>query len=181
MTVRKTVTELVTDQHAHIGKLLDEVVETAGQARQNAFDELRRMLVVHETAEEVVIHPVTERIDPEMVQARLSEENQLKLVLAELEELDVNDATFVDTFGVLRRAVQEHTQAEERLELPLLETAGDDVDQLRMADAMRRVEDLVPTHPHPGVGESPAGQLIGAPLAALADKTRDVIGSVLRG
>lgn len=181
MTVRKSVSDLVTDQHVHIGKLLDEVAETAGVARRNAFDELRRMIVVHETAEEAVIHPVAERVDPEMVQARLREENQLKRQLAELEELDVDDAAFVDAFGVLRRLVRAHTLAEERYELPLIEAAGGDVDQLRMATAMRQVEDLVPTHPHPRVGESPAGQLVGAPLAALVEKTRKAIRSVFHG
>lgn len=181
MTVRKSVTELVTDQHVHITKLLDEVVQTAGVARQNAFDELRRMLVVHETAEEVVIHPIARRIDPEVVEARLSEENHVKRLLADLEELDVSDARFVDTFGVLRLAVQEHTEAEERLELPLIEAADDEVDLFRLADAMRRVEDLAPTHPHPGVGESPAAQLVGAPIADLVDKTKNLIGTVLRG
>jgi hypothetical protein len=141
MTVRKTVTELVTDQHVHIAKLLDEVVETAGEPRRNAFDELRRMLSVHETAEEAVLHPVAERSDPEVVQARLSELNQLRRQLADLEQLDVGDAAFVDAFAELRRTVQEHHQAVERFELPLVEAAGDADVQLRLANVMRRVED----------------------------------------
>ncbi|MBO9524211.1 MAG: hemerythrin domain-containing protein [Nocardioidaceae bacterium] len=141
MTVRKSVSDLVTDQHVHIAKLLDEVVETAGEARRNAFGELCRMLEVHEAAEREVLHPVAEAARSGVVEARLSEQNQLRRQLDELRDQDVNDAAFVDAFAELRRTVQEHLAAVEREELPLVRDAGDEAEQLRLATAMRAVED----------------------------------------
>ncbi|HWJ66975.1 MAG TPA: hemerythrin domain-containing protein [Nocardioides sp.] len=86
MTTTKNVVDLLTDQHRHIEKLFDEVQSTAGQARSRAFDELRRMLSVHEAAEEIVTHPnVTRHGGGDVVEARQEEELEFPVLLAETE------------------------------------------------------------------------------------------------
>uniref|UniRef100_UPI0024538F81 hemerythrin domain-containing protein n=1 Tax=Nocardia farcinica TaxID=37329 RepID=UPI0024538F81 len=75
------VTYLV-GQHRRIRELFDEVAGAADTGeRERKFFELRRLLAVHETAEEEIIHPLARRaIDngDAVVDARLEEENKAK-------------------------------------------------------------------------------------------------------
>lgn len=52
---------LLLDQHARIRRLLTEVESAQGDARRASFDELRELLARHETAEEMVLRPLTRR------------------------------------------------------------------------------------------------------------------------
>lgn len=178
--VRKTAVQMLTDQHEHIRKLFGEVAESAGEKRQLAFAELRRLLAVHEAAEEVVTHPAAKSAAPEVVAGRLEEEHRAKELLADLEKTEPSSVEFDEKLAVLRAAVEEHAAAEERLEFPLLEASWSQDDQLRAAEALRTVENIAPTHPHPAAGESAVGNLIAAPVAALADRARDLVSAALR-
>jgi hemerythrin superfamily protein len=180
MDVRKTAVEMLMDQHQHIRKLIDEVENSAGAQRQRAFDELRRFLAVHEAAEEVVTHPAIEEFDKAVAEARLAEEHEAKKALADLEDIDVATPDFDVRFARLKTMVLAHADAEEREEFPLLEAALTPDQQLTAADALRAVEDIAPTHPHPSAGESAVGNLVAAPVAALVDKARDAVSAVLR-
>ena len=52
------VVEFLKNQHNVIKDMFDEVLHASGTgAREKAFLELRRLLAVHETAEEMVVHP----------------------------------------------------------------------------------------------------------------------------
>jgi Hemerythrin HHE cation binding domain len=46
-------------QHARIEELFTLAAGTDGDAKRAAFDDLVRMLAVHETAEEEVVHPLS--------------------------------------------------------------------------------------------------------------------------
>lgn len=176
------VVDLLEAQHEHIRELFTAV----GQARsrdtkQAAFDELRRFLAVHETAEELVTHPTARTADGgnTVVDARLEEETEAKKILADLDGMDVEDAGFSARFAELKSAVLAHADAEEREEFPLLRADRDEQTLKRMADAVRAAEALAPTHPHPSVGSSMTTNLMAGPLASLVDRTRDAVRSVL--
>ncbi|MGB6165925.1 MAG: hemerythrin domain-containing protein [Pseudonocardiaceae bacterium] len=51
------VIDLLIAQHSLIRDLFEEVKTAQGEAQEEAFHRLRRMLAVHETAEEEVVHP----------------------------------------------------------------------------------------------------------------------------
>src|SRR5262245_60956792 len=88
------VVKFLTDQHNLIKDLFEEVFSASStEAREKAFTELRQLLAVHETAEEMIVHPrVREEIrDGEaVVQTRLKEEHDAKQQLARLEKMDVD-------------------------------------------------------------------------------------------
>jgi hypothetical protein len=44
-----------------------------------------------------------------------------------------------------------------------------------MAGAVRAAEAVSPTRPHPAVGESPAGNILGGPPVAVFDRMRDAV------
>src|SRR4051812_7517923 len=84
-------------QHELVRRAIDEVAKTTtAQTRQQAFDRLRELLARHETAEEMVVRPLTRGLDDgeRVASARMDEENASKETLAELEKLDIASEEF---------------------------------------------------------------------------------------
>lgn len=180
MAAEKTVLEMLLDQHDHISRLFDEVAATAGEQRREAFEELRRFLAVHETAEEIVLHPAVGRYESEIADARRDEEHAAKESLAELEDLDLVTPDFDVRLAALRALVLDHAAHEELEEFPVLLARCSDQELARMAAALKAMERVAPTHPHPVVGESPAANLLAGPVASLVDRTRDAVTAAMR-
>ena len=181
MTATKNVVELLTDQHRHIEKLFDEVQTTAGETRARAFDELRRMLSVHEAAEEIVTHPnATRHGGGDLVEARQEEEHEAKKLLASLDGMDTASPDFETGLARLRGMVTEHARNEEEHEFPLLLAEAPPAELEKMAAAVKAAERVAPTHPHPRAGESALVNAAVGPLAAVVDKVRDAARSAMR-
>lgn len=176
------VVRFLKDQHNLIKDMFEEVfAASSDKARGKAFTELRQLLAVHETAEELVTHP-TARIAEggnAVVDARLEEETEAKKMLADLDGMDVEVAGFATKFAALKEAVLAHADAEEREEFPLLRADRDAKTLERMAAALRAAAALAPTHPHPSVGSSMTTNLMAGPLASVIDRTRDAVRAVL--
>lgn len=170
---------LIELQHTRIRSLLDEVSASVGQQRQAAFDELRELLARHETAEEMVLRPLSRSVEPDVAEARMDEENEAKEQLARLEAMDVTGEEFARAFAPFADAVRAHAKAEEEDELPAVVQRLHDDPRLRerVADALRAAERSAPTHPHPGVRSTAANYAVG-PFAAMVDRARDAIGKV---
>ena len=94
------VVKFLKDQHNLIKDMFDEVFSASSDdARAKAFTELRQLLAVHETAEEMVVHPrVRHEVDGGdiIVDARLVEEHDAKEHLAALEAMDIGSQEFLD-------------------------------------------------------------------------------------
>ena len=100
------VVTFLKEQHEQVKSFLERVLSSQGEERSRAFVDLRRLLAVHETAEEEIVHPAARRAIPngeEIVRRRLEEENQAKKVLTELEKLDVMSSEFESKLRTLRR------------------------------------------------------------------------------
>jgi len=176
------VIDLLLAQHARIEQLFRDVLDAEGEQRRQRFAELVRLLAVHETAEEEVVHPFARvRIDAgaEVVQARLAEERLAKQLLVRLAEAGTDAPDFEDRFIELRDVVLLHAKREERYEFPHLRQATDARMRERMADAVRVAEMVAPTRPHPGVESASANLLLG-PGLAIVDRIRDAIRARLR-
>ncbi len=171
------VVSLLTRQHGDVRNLFDEVEQTKGDERRDAFHRLVRLLAVHETAEEEVVHPFARRNRPggeQVAKDRLAEERAAKETLAALDALDTDDPKFMPQLLKLRRDVQEHARAEERYEFSHLRRSTDAAGLAAMAKAVKAAEAMAPTRPHPGV-ESGAANLALGPVAALVDRTKDAV------
>ncbi|WP_171109526.1 MULTISPECIES: hemerythrin domain-containing protein [Streptomyces] len=171
------VVALLMRQHGDIRNLFDEVEQSQGEARRDAFRRLVRLLAVHETAEEEVVHPFARRAlsgGEQVVEDRLAEERAAKETLAELDDMDTDDPQFLPRLRALRTDVQEHARAEERYEFAHIRRSTDVTNLAAMAKAVKAAEAMAPTHPHPGV-ESAAANVAVGPVAALMDRTRDAV------
>jgi hemerythrin superfamily protein len=181
-TQGRDVAQFIRDQHHEIKRLLSEVDGQQGEDRRNVFENLVRLLAVHETAEEEVIYPVIRRQTggDEIADARTGEESEAKRMLAHLEKLDADSDEFAPRFAVLRDAVLRHATSEEATVLPLLERTQDEDMLDRMGRAVQVAQKLAPTHPHPHGPDSALGNLAVGPLAAVVDRTRDALRNLTR-
>jgi hemerythrin superfamily protein len=171
------VVEFLVSQHEQIKSLFAETLAASGKEREKAFVKLRRLMAVHETAEEEIVHPRAKRKIADgaaVVDKRLEEEHEAKTVLEKLEKLDVDSEAFTRQLTELRDAVLDHAEHEEHDEFAKLgeELSGDALD--RMGRAVKLAEAVAPTRPHAGV-ESQAANLTAGPFAAMLDRARDVI------
>ena len=167
------------EQHELVRKAINGVARTTtAESRQDAFDALRELLARHETAEEMIVRPLTRDIDngQAVAEARMDEENQSKDVLARLEKLDIASVEFARTFETFAKSVLEHAIAEETYEFPLLRQ----LDPEKLESAERQLllaEKMAPTHPHPS-SRSTAMNFVAGPFAAVADRARDAVSRV---
>ena len=175
----KNVVELLTSQHHRIRDMFAQVREAGPDDKQRLFDDLRKLLAVHETAEEMVVHPAARLHGASaVVDDRLAEEHDAKQVLETLDGMSVDDPQFGQRLAMLERMVLEHAENEEKEEFPLL-LEGASTPELRvMSAAVLAAEAIAPTHPHPGVESAVANTAVG-PIASVVDRTRDVVGAVL--
>jgi hypothetical protein len=171
------VVSFLEEQHEQIDAAFAAVLAARGEPRKTAFFSLRRLLAVHETAEEEIVHPAARRalVDGEqVVLARLQEEHDAKKLLAQLEEMDTESAEFERLLTQLRSSVLLHARAEEQQEF---ERLGEVLDQSKL-DSMRKAVDfaerMAPSRPHAGVESAVTNVLVG-PFAAMLDRARDAI------
>ncbi len=170
------VVDLLLAQHARIEELFTLVAGGSGETRKDAFDDLVRLLAVHETAEEEVIHPLGRDLpDGEgIIEDRLAEERQAKEMLQALVDGGVDADGFDTTIKLLRDAVLQHARYEERYEFPRLRQHLP-ADRLRgLAAAVQAAEAFAPTRPHPGAETAAANLIVGPPLAVV-DRVRDAV------
>jgi hemerythrin superfamily protein len=171
--------DLLLAQHAQIEELFLLVTGGPADQRREAFDRLVRMLAVHETAEEEVLHPLARDlpgIGDGVVEDRLEEERVAKQMLTTLVDTGVDSAGFDTAVLLLREAVLKHARHEERYEFPRLRQYVPADRLRRLGKVLRTAEAFAPTRPHPGVESAKPNIALGPPLAVI-DRVRDAVRS----
>jgi len=170
------VIRILLEQHAQVRDLFARIQEAPAAERKQPFDELRALLAVHETAEELVLRPKAEGDDWKRVaNARNREEEEANRVLAALEDLDPASEAFLAKLTSFESSVDEHAEAEENEEFPrILETIDADERQ-SLGTRLRRGEQMAPTHAHPAAAGSTTAQVLTGPFASMIDRVRDAL------
>lgn len=174
----KDVIDLLVEQHEMMRSLFPRVRDAKGAAKRDLFETLVRLLAVHETAEEEVVHPIARREianGERVVQARRKEEADAKTRLAELYDLGVDHPQFDAKLETLANVVDKHCSSEEELEFPGLREKMSPEDLMKLAGVLETAEATAPTRPHPATGESGAVNTLAGPPLALFDRARDRI------
>ncbi|WP_066372855.1 hemerythrin domain-containing protein [Herbidospora mongoliensis] len=128
---------VLTRQHALIRDLFDEVERSQPADRRETFERLRRLLAVHEEAEEVVVHPVAlARLNggAEIVANRRTEARKVRELLT---GLDPDSHDFTRHLEILRAWVFAHVTAEERYEYCALDSLTSAAERHVMAEEVR--------------------------------------------
>jgi hemerythrin superfamily protein len=179
--VAEDVVDLLMGQHMTIRDLFVEVEGTTGEARRDAFERLVRLLAVHETAEEQLVHPLARTSvhgGGEVVDDRLAEEHDAKEKLAALEEMGPDAPEFPGLLAEFRTDVLAHAHNEETYEFRYLRAKVPTVQLRAMVLLLRAAEAVAPTHPHPGVESATANYVVG-PMLSLFDRTKDLVRKVI--
>jgi hemerythrin superfamily protein len=175
------VVELLMAQHMQIRDLFAEVSAGTGTERREAFERLVRLLAVHETAEEQVVHPLARRViegGEQIVDERLAEENEAKQLLSRLESMGPDHDDFPVLLHQLRDSVLLHAHREEHYEFRYLREHYEPARLQALAVAVRTAEKTAPTHPHAGV-ETAVENVAAGPVLALFDRMKDAVRTVL--
>jgi hemerythrin superfamily protein len=172
------VVEYLKIQHETIRRLFADTLDAPDAAAQEkSFTELRALLAVHETAEEMIVHPrVRRKVDGggKIVDDRLAEEHESKVALQELEKLDFGTAEFSKALIHLQQDVLAHAEKEESEEFTRIEDELDPDERAKLTVAVEAAERIAPTHPHPGV-ESAAANFAVGPFVSMLDRAKDAL------
>jgi len=177
MTTTETphdIVSLLTADH----RAVEQLFETSGTAITRESEEfalLTEELVRHEVAEEVVVYPaITSTADGQRIaDACLDEQATAEQLLADMEKQE-DPVAFGASLDQLRAAVLAHAAHEERDVFPLLAEA-DASQQAALSARYESAKTKAPTHPHPHTPDTPPGNTILGPVAALADRWRDAM------
>jgi hemerythrin superfamily protein len=175
--------DLLQEQHEQVKRLFGQLEQLSDDARRDAFEQLVRLLAVHETAEEEVVYPAVRKMvddGDDLADARTAEEGEAKTALSELEKMGIDHPDFEATLHSFQQLVLTHAENEEKEVFPQLRESHSREQLQSMATGVRAAESLAPTHPHPHGPESAVGNMAVGPFVAVADRVRDAIRSARR-
>ena len=172
---------LLLADHQEAKRLLERFGNLPASQRDEAFCELTYELVRHEVAEEEVVYPALRRYadgGDDIADMRIAEQSKAEQLLADMEKAGVESPEFASMFATLKTDVLAHAEAEERTVFPELSTniSADDLRQL--GKRYELAKKAAPTHPHPHPPDTPPGNLVLGPVAALVDRVRDAVRGV---
>ena len=172
------VVSSVRADHDKVEHLLSSLDSTADTGLAEYFCQLREELVRHEVAEELIVYPAFRRNVPggdAIADRRISEQSEAEAALARLEKHENEPVVLRAGLLQLRRDVLEHAENEEREVLPALETHTKAKDLQDLGQRYRKALDSAPTHPHPHMPDTPPGNVLLGPIAAVVDRMRDAM------
>lgn len=169
------IVTLLVEDHRSVEQRMADFVGTAPDSRAEAFWKLTDELVRHEVAEEVILYPALRSLPggDRLADQRITEESEAEAQLARMEKLDPTSPEFMAEFTDLRAAVLEHAKAEERQVFPLVNEKVSSVRLVDLGERYQKAKHSAPNHPHPHAPDTPPGNKVVGPLAALIDRIRD--------
>ncbi|MEU7821624.1 hemerythrin domain-containing protein [Catellatospora sp. NPDC049133] len=171
-TAQQDVIDTLLGQHQQVKMLFAQVEAADGDHRQELFTELVGTLALHESIEQLLVHPLARQDLPDgrqVVPPRLAEEEDAKQALSELYELGVTHPDFDRKLAALRDDVTAHAEAEEELEFNRLRKVTEPDELARMA--------AVVTHAQALLVDSEQGRgALAAPPDQVFDRVRDLLG-----
>lgn len=112
-------TTLLKDEHDAMRALFREFAEAAADpvSRRTLYKTIRHQLQLHSRLEEQVFYPAVMRVraEParEAVRGALEDHHLMDGLLAELDQLDPEDPSYVDKMRALQASVERHIDEEE--------------------------------------------------------------------
>jgi hemerythrin superfamily protein len=106
--------ELIKQDHQQIEELFRDFFETESEtALEDNFQQIETVLTAHSEMEEQVFYPAVEEFAPDKVEEAVREHAEVKEMLADLLDADLNEDTFESKFQKLMVDVRQHVKEEE--------------------------------------------------------------------
>jgi hemerythrin superfamily protein len=126
--------DLLEQQHREVKTLFKKFEKaTAAGEKRRLFEQIADELAVHAAIEEKHFYPATKSArTQDLLQEAVEEHLQAKRVIADLLEMDVEDAQFDAKMTVLREEIDHHVEEEENELFPQVEKllADDELEDL---------------------------------------------------
>lgn len=174
------IVELLMEDHRLVEQRLKEFDSAGASSRGELFWKLTNDLVRHEVAEELVVYPRLRDLPGggAIADARIGEQSEAEEQLAKMEKMDAESPEFVPELATLKVAVLKHAKAEEETAFALLRTGVSPEEQIELGMRYVKAKEAAPTHPHPHAPDTPPGNVLLGPVAALIDRVRDAAAAV---
>src|SRR4030095_9956954 len=121
-------THLLKKQHREVKRLFGQAKKATGSDRRIAMDEISAKLAVHMMIEEEIFYPAVREVGTkkanEIVPEAYEEHHVVKLVLAELPKVDLEDDQFEAKVTVLDELIEHHVEEEEEEIFAVAEKLG---------------------------------------------------------
>jgi hemerythrin superfamily protein len=170
---------LLKQDHKTVEKLFKQFEKATQPAEQRKLArQVVKELSVHAAIEEMVFYPaVRERVPKveDTVLESLEEHHVVKWVLSELEDMKPDHERFKAKMTVLIENVRHHVEEEETELFPEVRTVIKRKELGELGDALEKAKKTAPTRPHPRSPDTPPGNLVAAPTAAVVDKVKEKV------
>lgn len=177
---RADAIELLTTDHREVEEFFKRYESAANDdgVAHHAAENIIRELSIHAAVEEMILYPLMRKTDSGnngLVDHSLEEHQQVKELLSKVDGRPANDPEVRKLFGELKAAVEEHVSEEEGKLFPALRSQVKAGELMALGEKMANAKAMAPTHPHPNAPNQPPGNIVAGPLAAMADKVRDLL------
>lgn len=169
----RDVVAYLTFQHEQILGFVAATTDNNQDRRAAAFGALRRLIAVHETTEQEIVHPRArhELADGQaLVPARLGEEEEIAARLGKLESLDLSSPSFYDEVTALESELRIHFCREEEQEFAGLRVQLGVRQLRRMANAVQLAAEA----------SSVGGGRLSGPFTAMLEQAQYAISGCLQ-
>jgi hemerythrin superfamily protein len=174
--------KLIKRDHQTVKALFRKFESTESRdERQKLGQEIIEELSVHAAIEEQLIYPMLRERDlgrDESVLNALEEHHAVKLTLAELDKMNVDDERYSAKMHVVQESVEMHIEEEEKSLLPRLEELLEDQERESLANEMQGLKKAAPNHPHPAAPDTPPISTVSATMAKVVDAGKDLVRKV---
>ena len=170
---------LLKNDHKTVEKLFkqyEKLGDKAYSAKRQVVDQIISELSMHAAIEEQFFYPAVRKEAEEIqdvVLEGLEEHHIVKWTLDELSKLSAEEERFDPKVKVLMESVRHHVEEEEGEMFPKVREAMGRKALQELGDTLEQAKVAAPTKPHPKAPDTPPGNLVAGPTAALADKAVD--------
>ena len=170
---------LLKNDHKEVERLFkqfEKLGDKAHKQRRDIVDQIIEKLSVHAAIEEQHFYPAVRKEAEEIqdvVLEGLEEHHIVKWTLDELSKMSPEEERFTPKVKVLIESVRHHVEEEEGEMFPKVREAMGRKALVELGDTLERAKAAAPTKPHPMAPDTPPGNLVAGPSAAVADKVTD--------
>jgi len=136
--------DLLKDDHREVEQLFSEFLaseDSEPNQREELFQQIEKELLIHGDIEEKIFYPAVEKFSPGKIQEAIREHAEVKKLLAELLELEIDEDAFDKKLTTLMENVQKHVQ-EEEAPSGVLELARKNFNAARLDQLGRQMQEM---------------------------------------
>jgi hemerythrin superfamily protein len=136
--------DLIKDDHREVERLFSEFLASEDSEldqREEIFQQIEKELLVHTDIEEKIFYPAVEDFAPDKIEQSVEEHAQVRQILSDMLELEIDDDGFEKKLTTLMESVQHHVQEEEGPN-GVLELARQNFDDKKLEQLARQMQEL---------------------------------------